>query len=344
MSLLYIGQLWSGGTCAARLNTLGRLGVAAVPFDATPYLRLGSRVEQSVQSRLKIGRGIRELNRALVARAGEGGFDTVWIDKGVWLYPETLNVLREAAHRRFTVHYTPDPQITFHRSRHFFKCLPIYDLVVTTKAFEVEAYRQLGAREVELVLQGYGTQFVPSSDGDALDPALQSEVCFIGHCERHYADRVVAATACTERMVVWGPGWPRYARCRFWARKVVQGNGIWGNDYPRALRSTKIALGLLSKLIAETSTTRTFEIPATGTFMLAERNDEHLSLFEEGKEAEYFESDDELCDKLRFYLANDTTRRAIAHAGRERCLKSGYSDEHQLRRVLERIAKLVGFV
>ncbi|MGE0055206.1 MAG: glycosyltransferase [Hyphomicrobium sp.] len=344
MRILYIGQLWSGGTCAARLHTLSQLGMPAISFDVTPYLRMGTGIEQSLQSRLKAGRGIRALNRSLEARASEGDFDVVWVDKGVQLYPATLEILKAAARKRFAVHYTPDAQILDNRSRHFDTCIPIYDLVVTTKPFEVEAYRQLGAREVELVLQGYGRQFVPRLNGSVPDSRLHSDVCFIGHCQRHYAGRLRAASQTTSGLKVWGPRWPRYARWNGWARLIVQGEGLWDKCYPEALRSTKIALGLLSKFIPETTTTRTFEIPACGTFMLAERTDEHLSLFDEGKEAEYFESDEELCDKIRFYLANDNTREAIAQAGRERCLKSGYNDQHQLRRVLERVAKLIASV
>ena len=122
-----------------------------------------------------------------------------------------------------------------------------------------------------------------------------------------------------------------------WAQPCVRGDGIWGDRYPIALTCAKIALGLLSKRIPETTTTRTFEIPATGTFMLAERNTDHLAHFEEGKEAEFFTSDDELRDKIRFYLRHDAARIRIAAAGRERCLKSAYSHEHQMRRVFERL-------
>lgn len=342
MKVLYIGQLWPGGTCIARMNTLETLGISATPFDVTPYIGIGSRVEQSVQSRLNIGRGIAALNRKLRSTSQQVGYDAVWVDKGVWLYPETLTALKAASRKSFAVHYTPDPQITYHRSRHFFACIPSYDLIVTTKPYELAGYEQFGAREIVLVLQGYSPQFTPGSASDQVRAMLHSEVCFVGRYERHYAGRVRAAMTCGGKLAVWGPRWPRYALFRQSFRSIVRGNGVWGVQYPQALSSTKIALGLLSKLIPETTTTRTFEIPATSTFMLAERTDDHLDLFEEGKEAEFFGCDDELREKIRFYLANDGARERIAKAGRERSLRSGYSDEHQLRRVLTRIGELLG--
>jgi spore maturation protein CgeB len=59
-----------------------------------------------------------------------------------------------------------------------------------------------------------------------------------------------------------------------------------------------------------------------------------LSLFKEGVEAEYFDSDEELQDKIRFYLAHDSAREKIAAAGRERCIRSGYHARSQLEKVM----------
>lgn len=71
--------------------------------------------------------------------------------------------------------------------------------------------------------------------------------------------------------------------------------------------------------------------------MLGERTPRHLDYFEEGKEAEYFCSNTEMLEKVKYYTENGDRREKIARAGRERCVASGYSMRAQLEQMLNAV-------
>jgi spore maturation protein CgeB len=119
--------------------------------------------------------------------------------------------------------------------------------------------------------------------------------------------------------------------------RALQGDEVYDDDYARALTSARIGVGFLRKAWPDQHTTRTFEIPACGSMLLADRTEEHKGFFEEGKEAEFFASEDELVDKIRFYTNNENDRARIASAGRERCLSGRYAYIHRLEDVLQKI-------
>ena len=191
----------------------------------------------------------------------------------------------------------------------------------------------MGARHVVLSQQSFCPlrYKYPSSD-----PRYVCDIGFIGHFEKHYARTLSSLNrACS--VSVWGDSWQRAANWRYPRWEHVKGPGAFGVDYVNALASFKIGLGLLSKFIPERHTTRSFEIPAAGTFLLAERTDEHQEFFIEGEEAEYFSSIDELTSKAEFYLRHPAVRARIAKRGHERCWRSGYDADSVLRRVLMEI-------
>ena len=122
---------------------------------------------------------------------------------------------------------------------------------------------------------------------------------------------------------------------------TLQGGEVYADDYARALSGTRIGLGFLRKVCPDQHTTRTFEIPACGSMLLADRTDEHLQFFEEGTEAEYFADEIELIDKVQFYHANESARMKIASAGYHRCMTGRYAYIHRMADALCSILKLV---
>ena len=99
-----------------------------------------------------------------------------------------------------------------------------------------------------------------------------------------------------------------------------------GDDYAKALCGAKICLVFLSKLNRDVYTRRCFEIPATGSLMLAERTNELKEFFEENKEACYFSSKDELLNRVNWLLKNPDIIKKISRAG----MKKVWSEKHDV--------------
>lgn len=315
------------------------LGFQVVPVDLNAAVSSSSRLARELVYRFASGPVVTRMNELVLQALREFGrrIDTVWIDKGLWMQPDTLQRLKQAT-GAVLVHYTADPQVVFQRQKlgHFLPSIPLYDILFTTKPFEVDAYKRHGARNVQLVHQSYDEECLqPRQLSNADRRRLGSEVCFIGQYTAHYARLLKAAGGTGAEIRLWGPNWRRRLWRHRWAEPIFAGDGLWGEDYAIALNAADIGLCFLSKRYPETTTTRSFEIPGCGTFMLAERTEEHLELFAEGVEAEYFGSAAELVDKIRFYLRNPGPRNKIAQAGHLRCTRSGHGNHARMKSLLK---------
>ncbi len=321
MRVLSIGELWEGGTCLERARVLESSEWQVLKFDVTPFYSSGGRIRRSLQNRLLNGPDVLRFNQELLNYvATHQPFDVLWVDKGRWLFASTLNRIKQVA-GAMAVHYTPDPAFTVHTSRHFVKGLHLYDLCITTKKYEIETYKKSGAKRVIFNWQGIDDRFARSKACSQLESSGRHGLVFIGHRERYYEKILAAVANVGLPLRIWGPGWNLLKRNRTALGLAVCGEGVWRDAYPATLAKGSIGIGLLSKRYPDAFTTRTFEIPAAGAMLLAERTDDHTGLFEEGKEAEFFSDVPELIDKAKYYIENESKRLEIARRGREKVLK-----------------------
>src|SRR5208282_6242884 len=105
-------------------------------------------------------------------------------------------------------------------------------------------------------------------------------------------------------------------------------------EYVRAIQCAKICLGLLSKGNRDLHTTRSLEIPAIGSLLLAERTVEHEMLYREDEEAVFWSDADECAEKCFALLADEARIRRIAAAGHARALANGHFNEKVVSMVL----------
>jgi hypothetical protein len=272
----------------------------------------------------------RSAERALEA-AQRCRWDIIWLEKALTIGPDSVRQLRSACPRAKLIGFSPDDMTRRHnQSQQFIEALRCYDWFITTKAHSVAELKALGCSNVVVVGNGFDPDaFRPMSISAGDVERLGGDVGFIGTYEGDRAARMLELARAGLRVRVWGDGWRALATGHPNLR--VENRPLGFDDFARACRAFKINLGFLRKLNGDQQTTRSVEIPACGGFMLAERTAEHLALFDEGLEAEFFASNDELIDKCRRYLQDEASRAAIALRGLERCIASGYSNAARLR-------------
>lgn len=343
-----------------RMRAFERLGhtVRGV-HTGEPWTR-ASWLKRQVQRRLQRGSVVDEINRSVLERVREFRPNLVWAEKQEFLRAETIEELRKLNTR--CVHFTPDPyfSLDWKRTRLMDAAMGVFDALVYCKSYERKQYEMLGKPVVYMPL-GYCDEVhrpLPSDDAQ-----WSCAVGFLGGWEPRRERLLHAVATAGVDLKIWGGYWDflhdgkwtlrqhiilrqlaggdgfRFHRDQFLAR-AHQGGEVYADDYARALTGSRIGLGFVRKVCPDQHTTRTFEIPACGSLLLADRTEEHQEFFEEGKEAEFFASMDELLEKVRFYCGNASARERVAEAGHKRCIKSKYSYVHRLRTALDAVNQI----
>jgi hypothetical protein len=333
LRILYVGE--NDGTCIQRARALEELGhrIHFVHSGPPPsrFLRQVYRVGHHLSLPPDLLGAHRELRKAV---DGER-FDLLWVDKGRSLKPSLLRAMRERAPHMRMLSYSPDDMTRpYHSSIRYRASLPVFDAVVTTKSYIADDLRKLGARRVLFVGNAYDPAVHRPLDLSAADrERFACDVGFFGTFEEDRAQHLLRLAESGVPVTIRGHGWRRF-QGRHSGLTIFPGHMAQEN-YVKAINATRINLGFLRKGARDRQTTRSVEIPGCRAFMLAERTDEHLELFEEGAEAEFFDSFDELLSKCRHYLEHEAERQRLAAAGYERCLRSGYRNRDRLEQVLE---------
>jgi spore maturation protein CgeB len=354
MRLLFIGELAFGQTSLMRLRAFERLGFVTRGIDTIePWFQVGWAARQ-LQRRLEIGPAINKINRIVLEAAAEFAPSLVWAEKQEFLRLETVVRLKRLGAR--VVHFTPDPyfSVPWKRTRIMDAALKGFDVLAYCKAYEKLEYEAIGPEVVYMPL-GYCDQIHRTIRTS--DPRWLSTVGFVGGWEPRRERLLGALVETGVDVKIWGKYWDllkngrpglrrsiilnrlsaRDAFPRGYQRSIspaLRGGEVYGDDYARAVSGARIGIGFLRKAWPDQHTTRTFEIPACGSMLLADRTDEHMRFFEEGTEAEFFDTKEELIDKVRFYTANEPARALIAEAGQARTEKSRYAYVHRITDML----------
>lgn len=344
LRILAISDHWPGAASYGFVRAFRRAGHSVSSFDARTYLPV--RWKSTWLRALRRGLEpmlVAEHTRALIAEARHHRPHLFFAFKGPYVTVEAMRAIKEAG--AISINFYPDTSLTDH-GRYLPKALPHYDWVFTTKTFGPDDMRRiLGITTASFLPHAFDPEVHSVWQLDASDVSrYAADVSFIGAWTPKKEQIVLriqdALPGITMR--IWGAQWENASRR---LQPVVEHQEVWGREYAKCILASRINLGLLIEAQPGAScgdliTSRTFEIPATGGFMLHERTSELSWYFEEDKECAAFSSEEELLEKIRYYLSHETDRRQIAEAGRRRALESGYSMDSRVEQVVAKYREL----
>lgn len=154
--------------------------------------------------------------------------------------------------------------------------------------------------------------------------AFGADVCFVGNWDPE-RERWLAGVR-DVNLAIWGNAyWKTHCR-EPRLRSAWRGRSLVGHEMAKASLASAVNLNILRRQNKNACNMRTFEIPATGGFMLHERTRALADLFKPGDECDDFGSVDELNAKIRLYLGSPDCRREIAERGHRAALRQTYTE------------------
>ncbi|MGE0485912.1 MAG: glycosyltransferase [Gammaproteobacteria bacterium] len=345
LRILAVSATWEGANDYAFVRAFRRAGhsVSIVPIEDHLPRAWRSRSLRLLRRAL-LRHLVRGYNQALRATAQRLRPDLFFVFKGDYVAPATLDALRDAG--CISINFYPDTGFSDH-GPWLPRAISRYDWVFTTKTAGVDDLaRNYAQPRASFVPHAFDPEVHRPWPMSASDHALYDcDLSFIGNWSSKKG--ATMAAACTRLadldIRIWGAA--RWRGEGGGAGQRFQGRGTFGAEYAKAILGSRINLGLLfeggpSAPRGDLITARTFEIPATGGFMLHERNEEVEEYFTDGIDCAMFGNLDELVDKTRYYLTHRDERERIAAAGRALVHNAGFAVDERVRLVLDKYAEI----
>ena len=320
MRLIIAGAGRYGWFAPAWARALTLLGMRVSFFDYDEYWAEG--LFARLENRFLVGPSVSRLNRELLRMAKAESPDLILVHNGYPVFPETIKELANcwpvAGFHHDNVFGAFGKKAFF---RHFRAALSHYSFHHVIRARNIVEYESAGVENVRLLM----TYYVPWIHRP-LPSGRGADVVFVGHAEPDARISLIAALIeAGSSIKICGSerDWRRHLSGRVLAL-LPRIQPVLNDDYAAELSAARVSLAFYSTANLDSYSYRVFEIPACGGFLLGQRTDAVQEIFEEGREAEFFDSEEELIAKVRYYIRNGSARDEIARRGYERCTKSGY--------------------
>ena len=337
MKVLVVGSYLYEMYEPALSNALKDIGEEVYDFKWKDYFYRGKnqvlKFSARYQNRFLYGPTINTINRNLYKLCTEIKPDLVFVYRGTHIQKKTVERIKALGIIVFS--YNNDDPFSGVPSNFYWRhYLRAASTCIHNFVYRVKNIKDMHAARIinSSLLRSYYIEnknfFIPIEK--------TTDVLFIGHYEDDGRDEYIMQLISNNINVkIYGDNEWRHSKYYDKLKNNIELRALDLCEYNEKINKAKIALVFLSKINTDTYTRRCFEIPATKTMMMSEYTQDLNSMFEEGKEAEYFRNKDELLDKIVYYLENHEKRCIIGENGYARLMADGHEIKDRAREVIK---------
>ena len=333
-SICYVGPISPDSTSEYRVRAFRRLCETVDIFDVRSYdLRLPKL--NHLRLLYPVGPLVSRINRDLIKYVKLNRPKIIIFDKPIYFRPETIREIQAFGAK--VVFYMQDNPFGPRNDgiwMQFLRAYPLADLHCTFRGKDVERYTNFGLPFVQLMFSYEPSVHFPAPP-DWVNSNAHQGITYIGTALED-RPRFLVDLSETYSLPVSISG-ERWTKCltESQQKELYTGGPLLGARYREAIWKSSINLSFVTELNEDDIAHKSIEIAASGGFLLALRTPGHQATFDEDREAVFFSSIEECVDKARYYLKNERERKNIAHRGYLRAIRSGYSNDAQLSKIVK---------
>ena len=265
--------------------------------------------------------------------------DLIFFIKSENIFPATLRRIK-SRFDTFIANFYPDNPFVFwngNSNSNILLSLPVFDCFLIWSRMLMPVLESAGCKNVYYFPFAYDSDLFKLFD-EFIKKDCFCDVCFAGTWDK---EREIYLTKLCEKMTnldlgIWGNMWSENLPKNSVLRNKLKGKAIYPPELINIFKNSKIVLNFIRKQNMTSHNMRTFEVPASGAFLLSERTQEQAEfLFIEGESIECFDGIDELAEKIEFYLDNEFKRLEIINKSKQVVID--FTLEKALENFLKRI-------
>lgn len=339
MRILVVG---SDHKAALELYYLRYFTEAGIENDIFPvHRRFYDYYNASILNKIKFKLGLsgiyKRLNRELLRAVEKYKPTVLLVFKGMEIFPETLQELREKKIR--LANYNPDNPLLFSGSgsgnENITNSIPLFNLHIT---YDWEIKDKLEKQYNKRV--GYVPFGFDISD-ELLQQCMQQQeiikACFLGNPDTKRSDFLNEVAEGGIPIDIFGSTWNRF---KLHENITVHGP-VYGDDFWKVLRRYRVQLNFMRPHNPNSHNMRTFEVAGVGGIGLFPATRDHQIFFKENEELFLFTDAQDCIQKAKAILslpAEDAVK--VRTRVRQRCLVDGYSYKDRTQAMIELLSSL----